>query len=68
MVLKTEINRIQRYEKRCDAIFDYVTFISPIETEEYNKRYHSEKGVTLTTGADIEFYKSGVSNQHMPRS
>lgn len=68
MVLRSEISRIQRYEKRCDELFDFVTFISPIETKEYNKRYHSKKGVTLTTGADIEFYMSGVSNQHIPKS
>ena len=55
-VLSLEASRLEKYEKSCIEKFDYITFISPIETAEFNKMYHTSKGITLTMGADVKYY------------
>ena len=55
IILKTEIKRLDRYEKCLPNKFDYITFISPIEAEEFNRQNDTDKAVTLTMGADIEY-------------
>lgn len=68
IVLKTEIRRLLKYEATLPQKFDYITFISPIETEEYNKRYHTDKAVTLTMGADINYCAKGMACEHKQNS
>lgn len=59
-ILKKEIKLLDNYEKGCTSLFNYITFISYIETEEYNHKYTTDKAVTLTVGADIEYYSEKI--------
>lgn len=62
MILSIEAKRLERYEKDCIDKFDYITFISPLETDEFNKMYNTKKGITLTMGADVKYYSEGTSD------
>lgn len=68
IILKGEIKRLEKYEASLPAKFDYITFISPIETREYNKKYNTNKGITLTMGADVEYCAEGGTTKHIPNS
>ena len=67
-VLRGEIRRLERYEATLPAKFDYITFVSPVETAEYNKKYHTDKAVTLTIGADTDYCAGGIPGEHIPNS
>ncbi|MBR5595925.1 MAG: glycosyltransferase [Lachnospiraceae bacterium] len=67
-ILRAEIKRIEKYEANCVGLFDYVTFISPIETREYNCRYKTKKAVTLTMGADVEYFSKDIVCNIEPNS
>ena len=67
-VLRGEIRRLERYEATLPAKFDYITFVSPIEAAEYNKRYHTDKAVTLTLGADMDYFEGGIPGECIPNS
>lgn len=68
IVLKTEIKRLLKYEAQLPKKFDYITFISPIEAKEYNRQYHTDKAITLTMGADVEYYAQGKPEPHKENS
>ena len=68
LILNLEIKLLERYESNLRDKFDYITFISPIETREYNRKYNTNKAVTLTMGADIEFCAGGRPDEHQPDS
>lgn len=55
LILKFERKRILSYEKRLVDKFDFITFISEIETKEFNSMCCTNKGITLTLGADMEY-------------
>lgn len=68
IILNGEIRRLEKYESKLPAKFDYITFISPIETREYNEKYNTNKAVTLTMGADVEYCAAGKADQHKEKS
>ena len=39
IILKMEIPRMERAEKKFSELYDHVIFVSPIETAEFNKKY-----------------------------
>lgn len=67
-VLSLEAGRLERYERSCMDKFDHITFISPIETAEFNSMYHTSKGVTLTMGADVKYYAEGSVDSYEQNS
>ncbi len=67
-ILKLEIKRLNQYEKRLVSLFDYITFISPIETREFNAIHNTTKGITLTMGANIGYCSGGEPEQHFDNS
>lgn len=60
LILKMEISRLEKYEGSFLDEFDYITFISPIEVEEYNNKYKTKKAIKLTMGADIQYFSQDV--------
>lgn len=62
-ILKTEINHLTRYEAQCVKKFAYITFISPIEAEEYNRMHGTNKAITLTMGADTDYLADGEASE-----
>ena len=68
IILRGEIQRLEKYESTLPQLFDYITFISPIETKEYNKKHHTTKAITLTMGADVEYCAAGIAGEHIPNS
>ncbi len=68
VVLNLEIKRLNKYENCLASMFDYITFISPIEAEEFNKMHNTDKAVVLTMGADIEYYAESQDMKHMENS
>ena len=67
-VLKLEADRLEKYERTCIDKFDYITFISPVETAEFNEMYHTLKGITLTMGADVKYYAESSDVEYEPNS
>lgn len=67
-VLSLEAGRLEKYERKCIDKFDFITFISPIETAEFNGMYHTSKGITLTMGADVRYYAEGNIDKYEPNS
>ena len=60
-ILKMEISRLQQYEDCFTQLFDYITFISPVETQDFNIRHNTNKAITLTMGADIDYLSEDVA-------
>ena len=56
IILRAEIKRLEKYEKQLPELFDWITFISPIETAEFNQKYKTDKAITLTMGADTGYF------------
>lgn len=52
LILRMEISLLNRYEKHGLELSDYVCFVSPIETNEYNERFKTSKGITLVVGTE----------------
>ncbi|WP_102412064.1 glycosyltransferase [Beduinella massiliensis] len=61
IVLKTEIPRMEMAEKRYSELFDRVIFVSPIETEEFNRKYKTDKAVTVGLGVDYPCFSEKIS-------
>ena len=61
LILKMEISRLNSYEKNLKDNFDYITYVSSVEANEYNERYNTNKAVTLTMGADVEYYSEEIN-------
>lgn len=55
-VLNREISRMEWAETYYSGLYDYVIFVSPIETEEFNRKNRTEKAVTVSLGVDYPFY------------
>lgn len=51
-----EIPRMEMAEKKYSELFDRVIFVSPIETNEFNKKYRTNKAVTVSLGVDYPFF------------
>ena len=60
VILKMEIKRLLKYENTLPHQFDYITFISPLETKEYNERFNTDKAVTLTMGAPVDYLSEDI--------
>ena len=67
-ILRGEIKRLERYERKCVELFDHVTFISQIEADEFNGMYGTNKAIKLTLGADIAYCSGGVPDEHRENS
>ncbi|MDR1157996.1 MAG: glycosyltransferase family 4 protein [Oscillospiraceae bacterium] len=52
-ILKFEIPRIEKAECKIIPLYDYITYISPVERDEFEMRHHSGKGVLLTVGTNL---------------
>lgn len=67
-ILQYEANKLDRFESRNVALFDYITFISPIEAKEFNKGNSTDKAITLTMGADVQYYSQDIPANPIPNS
>lgn len=67
-ILSTEITRLEKYEDSFLDLFNYITFISPIETNEFNIRHNTKKAITLTMGADVEFLSEVIDVKEVSNS
>lgn len=59
-VLKFEIPRMEKAEKRYGAFYDKVIFVSSIETDEFNAKYPGNKAVTVAMGVDYPFFSEEI--------
>lgn len=59
-VLGIEIPRVEKAEKRFSDLYDRVIFVSPIETNEFNERYKTDKAVTVSLGVDYPYFAEDV--------
>lgn len=66
MVLKIEIPRIEKAENYYSELFDKVIFVSPIETDEFNKKYHTDKAVTVSLGVDYSYFSEDIPVEKVP--
>lgn len=55
-VLNFEIPRMEHAEEYYSNQYNKIVFVSPIETDEYNKRYHCNKAVTIGMGVEYNYY------------
>lgn len=55
-VLKMEADILSKYEMKISKFYDHVVFVSPIETEEFNKKIKSNKSTTITIGVDYNYF------------
>ena len=67
-ILQYEASKLDRFEPRNVTFFDYITFISPIEAEEFNKANATDKAITLTMGADVPYYSKEIPIKPIPDS
>lgn len=56
VILKIEIPRMELAEKRYADLFERVIFVSPIETDEFNKKYKTNRAVTVGLGVDYQYF------------
>lgn len=69
LMLNMEISRIKSYESELSDQFDYITYISNIDVQNFNQKYHTDKAINLTMGADVEYYSQVVEvSKHNNRS
>lgn len=59
--LKMEIKRLAHAEVTYSEQYDYVIFVSDIETEDLNKRLSMPKCTTITLGVDYDYYSESIS-------
>ena len=60
-VLRIEIPRMEKAEKHYSELYDKVIFVSAVETEEFNKKYNTDKAVTISLGVDYPFFSENIS-------
>lgn len=68
IILKKEMSLLNNYEKATVDYFDWVTFISEKEADEYNKKYNSEKAIAVTMGANVQYYAEEISEKKKPHT
>lgn len=61
VVLRLEIPRMEKAEQYYSGLFDRVIFVSPIETDEFNKKYKTDKAITVSLGVDYSFFSEEIS-------
>lgn len=61
LVLKLEIKRTEKAEKYYSELYDKVVFVSEIETEEFNRKYSTDKAVTVSLGVDYGYYSQNLN-------
>jgi glycosyltransferase involved in cell wall biosynthesis len=66
-ILKYEIRRVLRSEKKSASLFSKVTFVSNNETQEFNKRYQSDKGCILPMCVDYDYLSQTINNTNNNR-
>ena len=60
-VLKLEIPRMQRAEEKYGEIYDYVVFVSDLETKEFNEKYSTDKAITISMGVDYQYFSEDLN-------
>lgn len=65
-VLKFEIPRVEKAEKYYSNLYDRVIFVSPLETDEFNSRYHTDKAVTVSLGVDYPYFSERIDVKKCP--
>ncbi len=60
-VLKLEIPKMRNAEKHYSELYDKVVFVSEIETKEFNKKYGTDKAVTISLGVDYGYYSQDLN-------
>lgn len=66
MVLKLEIPRMEKAEQFYSEQYDRVTFVSALETTEFNEKYHTNKAITLSMGVDYSYYSQMITVNKVP--
>ena len=61
IILQIEIPRMRKAEKYYSDLYDKVVFVSEIETEEFNKKYGTDKAVTISLGVDYKYYSEKLT-------
>lgn len=60
-VLKFEIPRMEKAEKKYAELYDKVVFVSSIETDEFNSKYPGNKAVTVAMGVDFPYFSEEIA-------
>ena len=60
-VLRVEIPRMRNAERFYSELYDKVVFVSEIETEEFNKKFGTDKAVTVSLGVDYRYYSQDLN-------
>lgn len=68
IILKMESQRCETAEIEFAKSYDSVIFVSPVETEEFNKKSQIEKAVTITIGCDCEYFSKQVVTDKISNS
>jgi len=59
-ILKSEIKRLEGYEKQCYTIYDKTMFVSEEEKNYLNHIMNSNKACTVTVGIDYDYYSQDM--------
>lgn len=68
IVLKSEARRIRRAEEKYGERFDFVKFVSSIETNDYNSKYSKKNAVTSSLGVDFDYFSEPFVVEKIPNS
>lgn len=59
-ILNLEIPRMEKAEEYYSGLFDWVIFVSSIETEEFNNKYKTNKAITVSLGVDYPYFSEAI--------
>lgn len=60
IILKSEIKRLEKYERKCYSIYDKTIFVSDKETSYLNNLMSDNKAHTVTLGIDYDYYSENI--------
>ncbi|OPX47473.1 glycosyltransferase family 4 protein [Clostridium thermobutyricum] len=60
IILTLEGNLLKKYEKDISINFKNIIFVSPKESNEFNKITNSNKSICITIGVDFDYYSRNV--------
>lgn len=65
-VLKFEIPRMEKAERYYAELYDKAIFVSQLETEEFNRKYNTDKAVTVSLGVDFQYFSEELNVKKIP--
>lgn len=62
-IIKKEANLLKKYEINIGKYFDYIIFVSYLETSQYNKLIGDNKAITIPIGVNYNYYSKQLVNK-----